>query len=77
MVDEVLIEAMPYLHEAEWAKAVLMRLASKFSSPDKLAEALMSEARQEENPTRRTDLRILAAYLRKVGGRLEASRRGV
>ena len=66
LAEEVIAEAAPYLQDLEWAKTVIFRLASQFSEPSRLAEALASKCMEESDPVRRTDLRILLNYLRRL-----------
>lgn len=66
MVEEALAEAMPYLQNPEWLKWKLSLLLGENPQPERLIQALEEAVKVEEEPTRRTDLRIFLQYFRRI-----------
>jgi len=59
-------DAAPYLSNIEWAKASIAKTIEESQSLIELREKIEQLQDQEEEPTRRSDLRIYLIYLEKA-----------
>jgi len=59
-------DAAPYLSNIEWTKASITKTIEESRSLVELREKIEQLQNQEEEPTRRSDLRIYLIYLEKV-----------
>jgi hypothetical protein len=65
IVEEILVEAAPYLQNPEWLRWRVSILLGEQTRLEKLTEALEEAAKAEDDPTKRTDLKIFLQYLRR------------
>jgi len=59
-------DAAPYLSNIGWTKASITKTIEESRSLVELREKVEELQKQEEEPTRRSDLRIYLIYLEKV-----------
>jgi len=59
-------DAAPYLSNIEWTKASIAKTIEESQSLIELREKIEQLKDQEEEPTRRSDLRIYLIYLEKA-----------
>ncbi|MFQ5997979.1 MAG: hypothetical protein ACE5KO_01590 [Candidatus Bathyarchaeia archaeon] len=59
-------EAAAYLTHSEWVRQVLDSELAKTESLTRLAELLEKKRQEQEDSTKKTDLRIYITYLNKV-----------
>jgi hypothetical protein len=65
LLEEILVEATPYLQNPEWLRWRVSILLGEQTRLEKLTEALEEAVKAEADPTKRTDLKIFLQYLRK------------
>jgi len=59
-------DAAPYLSDIEWTKASITKTIDESRDLTELREKIEQLQDQEEEPTRRSDLRIYLIYLEKA-----------
>ncbi|HID18279.1 TPA: hypothetical protein EYP27_01925 [Candidatus Bathyarchaeota archaeon] len=70
LLEEILVEATPYLQNPEWLRWRVSVLLGEQTQLEKLAEALEEAVKAEADPTKRTDLKIFLQYLKRRSRRL-------
>ena len=64
IMEEVFLEAAPYLHDLEWARMFFEEKLMRLSSVESALAVLEDLISRETLEYRRTDLRIIMGYLR-------------